>query len=137
MKNCRVCGKLKKLDDFYSLGRNRDGRDTRCKECVRSAQKEIYQATKNPKKIKERNLKVRYGLSIDEYTSMIKDGCAVCGTLDNLCVDHDHNCCPGKQSCGKCIRGILCWNHNIADGKFQTVEEIEKYLKYRKSFIKA
>jgi hypothetical protein len=22
-------------------------------------------------------------------------------------IDHDHSCCPGEQTCGKCIRGIV------------------------------
>lgn len=40
------------------------------------------------------------------------DRCALCcratGTSRNLSVDHDHACCPGPQSCGKCLRGLLC-----------------------------
>ena len=31
-------------------------------------------------------------------------------------VDHDHGCCPGGLSCGKCIRGILCRKCNVAIG---------------------
>lgn len=23
-------------------------------------------------------------------------------------IDHDHGCCPGGNSCGRCVRGILC-----------------------------
>lgn len=30
-----------------------------------------------------------------------------------LDVDHDHDCCPGTYSCGKCIRGLLCRSCNI------------------------
>jgi hypothetical protein len=33
-----------------------------------------------------------------------------------LAVDHDHSCCPGKKSCGKCIRGVVHMACNIALG---------------------
>ncbi|MFE3547411.1 endonuclease domain-containing protein [Streptomyces kronopolitis] len=43
--------------------------------------------------------------------------CAVCPVRhadgDGLHLDHDHTCCPGKgESCGQCIRGLLCWGCN-------------------------
>jgi len=31
-------------------------------------------------------------------------------------IDHDHDCCPGGRSCGKCVRGYLHSNCNIALG---------------------
>lgn len=36
--------------------------------------------------------------------------------ISNLTVDHDHNCCPGNFSCGKCIRGLICRHCNWALG---------------------
>jgi hypothetical protein len=28
--------------------------------------------------------------------------------LQAYCVDHDHACCDGPTSCGKCVRGFIC-----------------------------
>jgi hypothetical protein len=30
------------------------------------------------------------------------------GIRKRLSVDHDHACCSGAVSCGKCVRGLLC-----------------------------
>lgn len=79
-------------------------------------------------------IKRKYGLTITQYEELIANGCYVCGTMDNLQVDHDHTCCPGKITCGKCIRGCLCRNHNQAEGHFKTIEEIVALLTYRMQF---
>lgn len=38
--------------------------------------------------------------------------CAICGAPGSAAVamhiDHDHACCPGRRSCGTCVRGLLC-----------------------------
>lgn len=132
MKTCRLCGVEKRPEEFYTLKRNKDNKDTRCKECVAEKQKLLYHDTKDPAKIRERNLKIRYGITVQEYEELISDGCFVCGTNENLCIDHDHECCSGKETCGDCIRGVLCWNHNLGEAKFKTIEEVERLLEYRK-----
>lgn len=63
-------------------------------------------------------VKWRYGITFEQYDAMLNaqnGGCAICGDvpkLKSLHIDHDHSCCPGKRSCGKCIRGLLCGSCN-------------------------
>lgn len=66
--------------------------------------------------------KVRYGITKEWYEKKLAEqggGCAMCGKPPedrprhrHLNVDHDHRCCPGRKSCGKCLRGLLCFKCN-------------------------
>lgn len=58
--------------------------------------------------------KHRYGVTEEQYRTMLAEqgnACAVCRVSFETArpnIDHDHNCCQGSRSCGKCVRGILC-----------------------------
>jgi hypothetical protein len=53
----------------------------------------------------------------------------------HLSVDHDHSCCPGKHSCGKCIRGLLCSPCNAAIGRLNdSVPRLLAAITYLQSF---
>lgn len=70
----------------------------------------------NPGRVRANNLKYAYGITTEQYHTMLdKQGgaCAICGTTSpgvkgNFHVDHDH--------ATKTIRGLLCRNCNTALG---------------------
>lgn len=56
-----------------------------------------------------------YGLGEHDYGRLYEaqnGTCAICqranGATRRLSVDHDHSCCNGPTSCGRCVRGLLC-----------------------------
>jgi hypothetical protein len=72
-----------------------------------------------PVKNRERKLKSRYGITIEEYNHLLKKQrgrCAICKLSEDehtnsLAVDHCH-------STGK-VRGLLCTSCNVALGHFK------------------
>jgi hypothetical protein len=80
----------------------------------------------------ESDRKYRFNLDQDRFVSLLESQngvCAIChnpetrrslaGDVVELSVDHDHACCPGRNSCGKCIRGLLCERCNRSIGLFE------------------
>ncbi|QDM57947.1 endonuclease VII [Mycobacterium phage JuicyJay] len=56
-----------------------------------------------------------YSISAEQYAAILEAQggvCAICrrsnGRSRALSVDHDHTCCDGPVSCGKCVRAIIC-----------------------------
>lgn len=68
---------------------------------------------------KYHKIKSKYKLTKEQYDLMAKDGCYICSSKEFLNVDHDHSCCPGLKSCGKCVRGIVCGSCNTSLGKLE------------------
>lgn len=159
MKRCSLCKESKPIGQFGRLKRNKDGLHEHCKECHNKRSRRIYsrdrvkilsrqrayqlenqdrirlrQATykqNHKEELRLNDLLYRHGLTPDKYEKLTVNGCGICGTHANLCIDHDHACCPGKRSCGKCVRGVLCSSHNIALGLFNdNIDELRKAILY-------
>jgi len=86
----------------------------------------------NPDKRLEIYLRSKYGISLIFYNDMLtsQNGCcAICEKPQSdlkrrLCVDHDHACCSGEKSCGKCVRGLLCTTCNRILGIFEDDKKV-------------
>lgn len=95
----------------------------RCRPCHNDYQVRLNN-TKRPalrEYQRERQRFWRYGITAEQFDELLeKQGgaCALCGRTEpdhkfGWQLDHDHNCCPTKaRSCGKCVRGILCFRCN-------------------------
>lgn len=63
---------------------------------------------------KEKHVSRTYNLTPEQYDALYRaqgGRCALCrratGASKRLAVDHDHACCPGPVSCGRCVRGLV------------------------------
>lgn len=111
---CHGCEKYRAVKFF---GANK----ARCRRCARvQAHASMLQKT--------------YNITAEDY-ARIKESqggkCALCrratGASRNLAVDHDHSCCPGRTSCGKCVRGLLCGRCNSILGHAR--DEVDYFLR--------
>lgn len=101
-----------------------------CEECLEGNRHEVAQdRMSNPDLVLADNLMRRFNLTLERYREIlaIQGGrCAICGRdtpserrNTRFHVDHDHRCCPGRTSCGECVRGLLCHACNTALGNFK------------------
>jgi hypothetical protein len=117
---CLTCRAELPIEDFHRDKRSASGYSCYCKSCHW-----------------DRHIADAYGITAAAYRSLYdRQGgvCLICrkpetathqsGALRRLAVDHDHGCCPGKKSCGKCVRGLLCARCNSAIGLFDEDRDI-------------
>lgn len=72
-----------------------------------------------------RRVKRIFGITIEEYNKFFKEQnkCQICGSIKQLGLDHCHSTMK--------IRGVLCYNCNVAIGFFKdNVSLMKKAIKY-------
>ena len=83
----------------------------------------------------------RFSMTLEQYNDMLSKQdhkCLICFEPEKnrrLSIDHDHDCCAGRNSCGKCVRGLLCNNCNNGLGRFKDdAEKLRRAAQYLESF---
>jgi hypothetical protein len=125
--HCRNCGGYFKEEDMKVPPNSKYKGLSYCAECA-------------PLLSRTRTLQ-KYNLTLEDYHNLLQSqdfSCKICKQKDTtfrkrLSVDHDHGCCPGEGSCGKCIRGLLCHHCNAALGNAKdSIETLQRMIDYLK-----
>ena len=86
----------------------------------------------------EKHVTDTYSITYEQYWDLyrLQGGvCAICqratGARRKLSVDHNHSCCKGSMSCGRCVRGLLCTSCNQLLGHLRDdPEAVKRALHY-------
>ena len=125
-KICSVClCKKPATPDFFCRQKTgKDGLRAICKECQISYTRKYESSRKPQRKLRDNLRHARWRYNVDKVALLesqqfrcANSGCS--NFIDRFSgnIDHDHRCCSSDKSCGKCVRGILCVNCNLALGQ--------------------
>jgi hypothetical protein len=167
--HCPNCKQTLPASSFHKNRNNKNGLARLCKICI-NAYNRSWEAGLTEAELKERRTRPprpfapvierrnqvyrKYKMSLEDYDSMLASQGGVCkickqaeitptksGGIRRLCVDHDHSCCPGKFTCGRCVRGLLCSRCNKGLGNFRDdtvmLEQAIAYLQTSAQMIAA
>lgn len=146
-KHCNLCDTDKSISEFGKNNRNKSGLQYGCKKCLTAQATSRYWADPDKFRAQARarkegttraSLKRMFSITLEQYNEMVEEQNGVCFLCESECatgsrlsVDHDHSCCPGPRSCGKCIRGLLCKRCNGGLGSLNDDPELlRKAAKY-------
>ena len=118
-KTCTKCKTTKPIIEFHRQQKGKYGVTSKCKVCTHILNKQWTAQNKerDSKNKRASRLKIRYGLTLDDYENMLKEQnytCAICKqpeTNIRLAVDHCHK--TGV------IRGLLCKRCNQMLGNME------------------
>ena len=146
VKLCKGCKTVKPWSEYHPDATALKKGDWRpryqCKDCT-NAKSRAWHHRQDPtvakRDSKNRHLKHKYGITLEQFEQRLAEQgglCAICGCSEEteyhpFGVDHDHACCPGIVSCGKCVRGIICNLCNRTLGMVNDdIERLEKLVQY-------
>ena len=137
MKICSTCKINKDISEFPPNKTKKDGLNLKCRLCYNEYQKQWYMKNQeiHLNRVRKRRLEIgklgmrliAHNISLDFYSQLIEkyqNKCWICKEKEEVAIDHDHQCCPGSTSCGKCVRGLLCSLCNSMIGLGQDKPEI-------------
>lgn len=162
-KTCRGCGEVKSIDNFmeqWNNQRNRYYRVSKCDDCRKARKRDDWHRQADEHSVARRKryaedpeyrrrllsaqYKNKYGISLDDRDSMLaaqggvcaNPGCAVSDPgPKGWMTDHDHSCCPSPNTCGECLRGIVCMSCNLALGHSgDSIERLEGLIEYLRRY---
>lgn len=144
---CKKCEIPKPIGEFVKNKRLKDGHGYTCLRCVNDNNKKWRQTNPERQKawnaayiakdvIKDRKLRYKFNITLEQFNELLNKQNGKCALCDEaftrrICVDHDHACCSGHGSCGKCIRGLLCSCCNLGLGYFKDdPKKLSKAIEY-------
>lgn len=138
---CRAC-MASYASEYHSRPEVRVEANRRRRESGSNAEYQRRHRTLTPERSRANTLKYKYGVTPEWFDQKLAEQggrCACCGTdtpggpTGVFHIDHDHGCCPGKRSCGKCLRGLLCnrcnWMLGHAKDDIDVLARAIDYLK--------
>ena len=144
-KNCRSQENKRYIEENPVAREKRRVRSKKWKEENPERYKELISKWKIDNKEqkalldKKSQLWSHYRLTIDDYLNIFdrqKGMCAICKNRKRLYVDHDHSCCAGSLTCGRCVRGLICQKCNMMMHYIDECPDLfESAFKYAKGRI--
>lgn len=142
-RNCTRCGGFKPWGSFSPDKRGVNRRHSICKPCIVA-----HRSTEEQRRVQaDDRLRRNFGITLAQFEEAWKrqgEVCALCGKPERCVrlgavsrphVDHDHSCCPGVRTCGKCLRGLLCNKCNRLVGRIEaagfTLDKLAAYQQQR------
>ncbi len=120
-KTCSTCKLDLDLAMFWKNKNGKDGRLAMCRTCCYNRDKNRYAkaVAKGGRDYKISRACANHHISRHDFDlKLASQGgrCGICYNMGPKTIDHDHRCCPGIYSCGKCFTGLLCDTCNMMIG---------------------